>query len=144
MSSIECIELLTEVSNLSQQMILIIDALDECSDPHNLLSGLQSRLVDCSRVRIFISSRPSLGHSIYSRLSMKNNLVISQFQSEADIQRHIDHETKSPDRRAQSVMSSEQAEKLRTMLIARAGGMYVYLHSILELQLIVIAQVSLG
>ena len=116
----ECVELLIEITNIHRQTIWVIDALDECHDPYELLDQLDTiQSKTSSSLNIFISSR----HSIQTPNRLALALVIQHFKSSSDISAFIEGEIHSPSRRVRSGMTLEQMLQLHDLLLSRAEGM---------------------
>lgn len=115
----ESVDLLAEITNSADQTTLILDALDECSDPYAFLGCLESLLGKCAKIRVFISARLS----VLQTPEFSHSLSISHFVSSSDMETFINCEINSQDRRARSGMTPEQAQQLRRILVSRAEGM---------------------
>ena len=115
-------ELLIEITNTHRQTIRVIDALDECHDPYELLDQLDTiQMKTSSSLNIFISSR----HSIQTPNRFALAHVIQHFKSSSDISAFIKGEIHSPSRRVRSGMTPEQALQLHDLLLSRAEGISI-------------------
>lgn len=121
MSTAECIELLIETICLQGSTILLIDALDECYDPDELLAHLEIIQNQSDNVQIFLTSRVSVDNDF----NFPEARIIENFNSSSDIQVFIDHETTLIERTRRSGITPAQAEDFKYLLASRAEGMWV-------------------
>ena len=121
MSFVECVDLLVETIRLQGPTTLIVDALDECRDPYELLTCLESIQHQTAGVKIFLTSR----FSIQNDMSFTSARVISKFDSAADIEAFINRELNARERKSRSGMTATQAAEFQNLLASRADGMYV-------------------
>ncbi|KAG0691812.1 hypothetical protein DFH29DRAFT_1010121 [Suillus ampliporus] len=105
-------DLLVEASKLVVRPVLVIDALDECKDHHDLLGHLV-KLAEDSRIRIFVTSRiePDIKDALHhlSTISLKDKADKMQ----DDIRVHITEQLKTQKR------LSRLPETLRTMILEK-------------------------
>ena len=120
-SLVECVDLLVETIHLQGPTTLIIDALDECYDPYELMSCLESIQQQTFDVKIFLTSR----FSIQNDLHFDTARVISKFDSSSDIEAFINREVNANERKVRSGMTAIQAVEFQDLLASRADGMYV-------------------
>ena len=106
-------ELLIEITNTHRQTIWVIDALDECHDPYELLDQLDTIQTKTSgSLNILISFRQSI--QTPNRFALAHVIQHFKFSSEGEI--------RSPSRRVRSGMILEQVLQLRDLLLSRAEG----------------------
>ena len=118
-SLIECVDLMVEVLCLQGQTVIFIDALDECYNPYELLSCLESIQKHSARVKYFLTSR----FSIPKDINFPNAKIISSFASSSDIENFIKCETTSRERTVRSGMTADQAAEIQALLASHADGM---------------------
>lgn len=117
-----CISLLTKLISACQNTTIIIDALDECSDPLELLSDLKEISSSMSGVKYFFSSRMNVNvHEEFPGCAK----VETNSRSDEDIKFYIETEVKERKRRL--LNAREDAQDLETRLVEiltrRAQGM---------------------
>ena len=118
-SMAECVESLIETIRMQGPAILLIDALDECHNPYELLDSLETIQSECPEVRLFMTSRLS----VQNDLNFVNATMISSFSSSIDIDTFIMRETTLPERTIRSGMTPGQMETFQTLLARHANGM---------------------
>lgn len=121
----DCLEVLTEsfLHFSNQPWTIIVDALDECKKPAELVSGLKS-IVDINKnARLFLSSREGNFGPVKARYfpTMSNRIQIEQ-QNHEDIQNYVKIQIEI--RREGTSLSDAQAIELEKVLINGAEGMF--------------------
>lgn len=117
-----CVQLLEGIfaSNSGTHFTIIIDALDECEDYDMLLQFLLSTTKTTRNVRLAFSSRFQVQvDAIFTNVVT----VTITSQNKEDIKEFLNIEI--PKRRVGSGMTDGQADRLKTVLMARASGMFV-------------------
>ena len=100
-----------------EQVTLVFDALDECSDYDQFLGALSELTLSKSELRIFVSSR--FGTDLGPYLPSHQKLPISQLNA-GDISSYVDTEVAK--RYPGSGMSQEQSERLKAAIKRYADG----------------------
>ena len=120
LSADDCVSLLDEIFSSAQKRryTIVIDALDECDDFDSALQCLKAASQAHENVRFFFSSRLQVNVRDYFP---EGQLVSIQTCNSRDIEKFLDIEI--PRRRVGSGMTDSQSDRLRTVLIGRAGGM---------------------
>ena len=119
----ECVELLIELAKLTGKVTWVVDALDECHNPHELMECLNVTQRDASNVKIFLSSRRDI--DVPRTHNFADLKLVEDFDSSLDMETFIKHEVDLPSRRDRSGMTAVQASQLCSLLLSRAEGMYV-------------------
>lgn len=99
---------------------LIIDALDECKDPGDLLEGLRRLKEGFSKLRVLVSSREGILDPFKQLFPSVISVRIEQ-QNREDINVYIHQEVESRGQRFG--LSETQAAELERLLSTRAQGM---------------------
>ncbi|KAH6962195.1 hypothetical protein BKA56DRAFT_598467 [Ilyonectria sp. MPI-CAGE-AT-0026] len=100
----------------------ILDALDECDDEPcaELMTALQTLMEECSRLKLFISSRPD--RDIQRYFGSQPLIKIQATDNQDDIRKYV-QEKLSSDRRWEGV-SLELQEEIQRELLERSNGMF--------------------
>lgn len=100
----------------------ILDALDECDDEPctELMTALQTLMAECSRLKLFISSRPD--RDIQRYFGSQPLIKIQATDNQDDIGKYV-QEKLSNDRRWEGV-SVELREEIQRELLERSNGMF--------------------
>lgn len=116
-----CVSLLSKILSSSSNTIIIIDALDECSDPSDLLSNLKEASTSAkSGTRFFFSSRMNVDVSEEFPECAK---IDSGVESQDDIEFYVRTEVKGRKRRLLHGKAPELEDMLVEVLTQRAQGM---------------------
>ena len=101
---------------------IIIDALDECDKPNELLRVLREVSIGSSSVKIFLSSQMHIG---VDAIFGDPFCVTIDTENESDIEYFIKKELVVPERRkdTESGMTDDLAERLGEVLLKYARGM---------------------
>ena len=119
----ECCDLLAQVIQLHKRTTFVVDALDECSDPEELLDRL-SELCRTKNCQLLVSSRFNISQfNIDVRNYVDKNIVLSDDTTAADVNDFIEQEVKAQKHRNRSGMNHQQAKQLERLLKSRAQGM---------------------
>jgi Cdc6-like AAA superfamily ATPase len=121
----QCVLFLVELSKFHGCMTIAIDALDECTDPRGLLICLETVCARSEKLKLFFSSRD--GVLVHEQFPDCLKVRADTSESRGDIQDFIEGELGNPKRRNAKVITNEMANRLKDILIKRAGGMFVYL-----------------
>lgn len=116
---------LTEVSESFDQVYIVIDALDECSDQHMVFALIAALVRDCSvKIKIFVTSRREQ-YILHSFAKLKCPMLeIEAKKVDADIAIFVDVEIDLQSADYQyGVIDLELKEKIKTSLITRSNGM---------------------
>ena len=120
----ESVELVVELTSSCTQTTIIIDALDECSQPYPLLRALQQILDKAAgRVRLFVSSRVNV--DVSSALTTVSRINLHAEDTYADVYDYVWKEVKQSKRRLLKGKEPELENKVVETLSHRAQGMYV-------------------
>jgi Cdc6-like AAA superfamily ATPase len=103
-----------------QSRILIIDALDECRDPKQLLKGLYHLTEKCAKLQILISSREGFLNAVEKLFPSLRTVKIENRNAD-DMNKYVHQEVQN--RYSEYGFSSGQADRLETFLQAKASGM---------------------
>jgi hypothetical protein len=123
----ECGEILADLICLRGSTSIVVDALDECSAPMRVLACLRQvwKKTDC--LKLFFTSR--LHVEVNSPLAFPNATTVragsGSDSSSKDIKSFILRELAREERRNSEVITPELADRMVTILIRRAQGMYV-------------------
>lgn len=119
----ECLDLVRETFRDQPQTswTIIIDALDECKAPRELLDSLKFLNDSTSRLRFLVSSREGNLEYIKNNCFPLLTLLNIEQKNSDDIRKYIQKEVQM--RRQGVSMSDAQAHKLETILLRRAQGM---------------------
>ena len=127
----ECQEMLKEVFRYHEEVILLVDALDECpeSSRANLLDAFDKLIIHAKenevKMKIVISSRED--PDITQRLQQTGNIAISALDNGDDIMKMVKHNisnfrTSTNDAARESPIITEDLEKDIIALFARKAG----------------------
>jgi hypothetical protein len=125
LSRMEYIVLLTECLNSNEQTFFVIDGLDECSQPTDFLEELAGIYDTTQNIAVYLSSRH--GIPIKNYFDSVQLLPVVPENTSKDIKAYIEREVEDRQRRRLGCVTISQAETLSGLLIAKAGGMYVYI-----------------
>ncbi|PQE17175.1 ankyrin repeat protein [Rutstroemia sp. NJR-2017a WRK4] len=125
-----CLSLLSRSvdDNPSMSVILVIDAIDECAEPNELLKCLQEIRGSESKVRnirIFISSRDGPNVKRYLPDMLEVDIAVNNRE---DIRSYLDKEVASrrdSEPEGESVMTDQQALELRHVLLEHSNGIQI-------------------
>ena len=117
----ECEELLVTLMKLRGKTAIVIDGLDECSEPMQLLRSLHQVWKGSNRLKIFLTSRLDVA---VTEVFPKIKTIRSDFAKTADdIREYIRKELQWKERRNAKVITEELAERMVNILTQRAQGM---------------------
>ena len=118
----ECSELLTELTSCYSNLTIIVDALDECEKPYELLRALK-RVGDSStsQTKLFVSSR--LNVNVASVMIFHRKIDIQSQSASKDMENFLHTEVKQRDRRLLKGRYPELEDRLIKVLRDRAQGM---------------------
>ncbi|KAL8689587.1 MAG: hypothetical protein Q9218_004776 [Villophora microphyllina] len=125
----DCVNLLKQFIQSHQQTTIVIDALDECRKPFELLECLGDIHECCDNMRLFITAR--FGAPETRKLS--DAVIITDLKTDSDMKSFIKQEIKSDERRKESGMTPEQAVDLQQLLLHKAQGMFRWVELQLDL-----------
>jgi len=109
---------------------IVLDALDECTERKDLLKWIQQMTSwKGSMLHLSTTSRPEEDIARHLRLLDPDYVYIKQDLVSRDIARYIDSVLEMEDR-----WSDEIKEIIKSMLLESAGGMYVQLDASIRLQ----------
>ena len=118
----ESANIVGELINPWSQTTIIIDALDECSQPYPLLRTLKRIIEDSAgRVKIFVSSRMNVDVSDVLESVSRVNIQVKD--TSADVREYIWKELKESDRRLLKGREPELEDRMIATLNSRAQGM---------------------
>ena len=118
----ESANIIVELISSWSQTIIIIDALDECSQPYPLLRTLKNVMEDSmGRVRLFFSSRMNV--DVSNVLVDISRVDIQVEDTSADMHEYIWKELKKSDRNLLGGREPELEDRMVTTLNSRAQGM---------------------
>ncbi|TVY81859.1 Ankyrin-3 [Lachnellula suecica] len=109
------------------RITIVIDALDECVNFSKLLEVLHKVFNSKDAVRIFFSSRFEVEVTNYFP---KAETIVIKEQNGPDIVNYID--TKVAERRVGSGLTDAQAAELRSILINRHEGMFIWVKLVID------------
>lgn len=124
-SFIELKTLLREILKSGIKLRIIIDALDECDKPKELLKALRDASEDnTGGLELLVSSRHEV--SVNEKLSNAVIVNLSQWVSETDMVTYITTEVsdREKDERILEGQRPDLEDRLIKILSRRAGGMY--------------------
>lgn len=118
----ESSNIVAELVNSWSQTTIIIDALDECSQPYPLLRTLK-RVIGSSagRVKLFVSSRMNV--DVADVLVDVSRVEIQVQDTSADVYKYVWKELKEGDRRLLKGREPELEDRMIATLNSRAQGM---------------------
>lgn len=118
----ECLDLLIELSCAWSEVIIILDALDECSDPSTVLAGLTEIYSKSeSTVKLFLSSRMDV--DVPCHFPNCHKIQIDAGKSSYDVEIFIRGEVNGQKRRLLDGKRPDLEDRLIGILTARAQGM---------------------
>ncbi len=128
----ECIELMADLSASWPRNTVIIDALDECTAPSEVLDALQDLCAkSTSSVKIFLSSRMNV--EIPFHFPDCERIQIDEGRNSGDIESYVQGEVWGQKRRLLDARRPDLEERLVQILTTRAQGMFIWV----KLQLLV-------
>ena len=121
----ECKQLMIEMSGCWTRSTLIIDALDECSTPLEVLDGLRDVCAQSSsKLKILASSRMNVEVPHY--FPDCERLRIEEGQESGDLESYVRGEVLHAKRRLLDGKRPDLEERLMQILISRAHGMFIW------------------
>lgn len=121
LSLAECEDLLVTLMNLRGKTVIVIDGIDECTEPMQLLRALHQIWSKFSQLKLFLTSRLDVA---VSEIFPSIPTVKSDFaKTTTDIRNYIEEELNREDRRNVKVITDELAERMVNILTQRAQGM---------------------
>ena len=118
----ECSELLTELISSHSNITIILDALDECEEPYELLRALKTIANSSTgHIKLFVSSR--LNINVSSVLIPRSKIDIQSQRISNDMDIFLHTEVKKGDRRLLKGNFPELEDRLIEVLRDRAQGM---------------------
>ncbi|KAI9772499.1 MAG: hypothetical protein M1840_000704 [Geoglossum simile] len=139
----DCKRLLIELTRSTGTYTIIIDALDECSDPSELVEFLNFTAESSKGLQIFFSSR--LEDHITPKFTSVSSIEINQKRNQGDITAFVEGECRrrrevirSRCPREPEQMTDDLAKKLQILLKDRAGDMFRWVE--LQLNLVLVIQ----
>lgn len=124
----DCIRLLSDLLNSAGTCIFIIDGLDECSNPYELMKALRDISDSTDHLKLFVSSRleDRVTVDFPQRLcqlitSEENGHDVESFIENDIKRRRIEINRRNPDQPEE--MNDELAEELTLLLKKHAQGM---------------------
>jgi len=128
----ECIDLMADLTATWPHNTIIIDALDECTAPSEVLDALQSVCTKSpSSVKVFLSSRMNV--EIPFHFPDCERIQIDEGKNSGDIESYIQGEVWGQKRRLLDARRPDLEERLIQILTTRAQGMFIWV----KLQLLV-------
>ena len=122
LSLAESANILCEIIKPWSQTTIIIDALDECSQPYPLLRTLKRVVTDSAgRVKLFVSSRMNV--DVSSVLVNVTRVDVQIGDTSEDMSKYISKELKESDRRLLRGREPELEDRVIAILNSRAQGM---------------------
>ena len=117
----ECKDLMITLMGFRGDVIIVMDGLDECSQPNHLLRALQEIWEKYPRLKLFLTSRldVDVGDVFPNIITVRSDFG----KTSEDIQEYIRKELQRPERRNPKVITDELAERMVTILTQRAQGM---------------------
>ncbi|TVY15851.1 E3 ubiquitin-protein ligase MIB1 [Lachnellula arida] len=109
------------------RITIVIDALDECVNFNKLLEILHQVFASTDRVRIFFSSRFDV--DVNRHFPDAQKVVIEQ-QNGPDILKYVD--TEISERRVGSGLTDEQAVELKSIVMRRHEGMFIWVVLVID------------
>ncbi|KAE9375949.1 hypothetical protein N431DRAFT_404041 [Stipitochalara longipes BDJ] len=127
----QCEELLVKLMTLRGKTIVVIDGIDECSAPMELLRSLYNVWKNFPRLKVFLTSRLDVE---VNEVFHKIITVQSDYSKTSDdIREYITQELRRKDRRNKKVITKELAERMIVILVKRAQGMFRWVELQLDL-----------
>jgi hypothetical protein len=131
-----------KASGITRPVIIIIDALDECSDiraPETILTSLASKVNDVDSLKVFVSSRPtsSTNDAFADDELRKRRAVFFLHDVErdivkADIKSYIISRLQSKARLRKVAIDDWPPEHLVDKLVDKAAGLFIYASTVCE------------
>ena len=123
----ECVAILHGLCDAWPRTTIIIDALDECLGPSELLHGLgEVRTKATSTVQVSISSRMHIDVPFY--FPDYEQIHIEEGKNSGDIEKYVREEVNSGGRQKRRLLDGKRPDleaRLVQILIARAQGMFI-------------------
>ena len=123
----ECVAILHELCDAWPRTTIIIDALDECLAPSEVLHGLgEVRTKATSTVQMFISSRMHISVPFY--FPNCEQIHIEAGKNSGDIEKYVREEVNSGGSQKRRLLDGKRPDfeaRLVQILIARAQGMFI-------------------
>ena len=118
----ECEEDLIDVIGRNSMTYIVIDALDECSEPMILLRSLRSVASASSHLKIFLTSRMHV--PVLDEFNRAFVVSITE-QNSKDIQHYVQCELHNWEKLRRSPLSADESlrDEVATVLISQAGSM---------------------
>ncbi|KAN0120216.1 hypothetical protein V8E51_002424 [Hyaloscypha variabilis] len=127
----QCEDLLVKLMTLRGKTLIVIDGIDECSAPMELLRSLHGVWKNFSKLKVFLTSRLDVEvSSIFHRIPIVQSEVS---KTSDDIREYITQELNRKDRRNKKVITDELAERMTNILTKRAQGMFRWVELQLDL-----------
>ena len=118
----ESAKIVGELISSRLQTIIIVDALDECSQPYPLLRALQQVIEGSTgSVRLFVSSRMNV--EVFNVFDHVSRIDIQVQDTSADVSKYVRREVKEHKQRLLRGREPELEDRLITTLTTRAQGM---------------------
>lgn len=120
-----CITLIIELSCCWRRSVFIIDALDECSAPNEVLNGLSDICAKSnSNIKVFLSSRMHVEVSFY--FPQCDKILMEEGQHSGDSEAYVRGEVLGQRRRLLDGKRPDLEERLMLIMIERAHGMFIW------------------
>lgn len=118
-------EVFVSLLYLTDLTYIVIDALDECSDPEELLDNLLNLVStpEC-RIKILLTSRYVSEPGICTMLEEIQSVKVSAAKTQADMGRVVDDGVSALASSRRAALSRPLAEKVKSRMKANASGMY--------------------
>ena len=127
----QCKDLLVKLMTLRGETLIVIDGIDECSAPMELLRSLHDVWKNFPKLKVFLTSRLDVEvSSIFHRIPTVQSEVS---KTSDDIREYITQELNRKDRRNKKVITDELAERMTNILVKRAQGMFRWVELQLDL-----------
>lgn len=118
----ECIDLITELVGSWSRAIIVIDALDECSNAPEVLIALRNiHKRSSTRLKIFVSSRMNI--DVLHDLSDCEKVQVDEGINSGDIEAFVRSEVVNQQRRLLDGKRPDLESRLIRVLVTRAQGM---------------------
>jgi hypothetical protein len=126
LSSRDCEGLIRDIlhqaeSSHSGSFRIVIDALDECEEPENLLRSLRTATKDCNNIYFMLSSRPNV--QVHAYLPAAVPVDIEAVRSREDMIVFVRNEIEHRDQRLLLGKALHMEKHLSTLLTNEANGM---------------------
>ncbi|KFY54785.1 hypothetical protein V497_07443 [Pseudogymnoascus sp. VKM F-4516 (FW-969)] len=127
----QCEDLLVRLMTLRGKTIILIDGIDECSAPMELLRSLHTVWKNFPELKVFLTSRLDVEvSSIFHKIPTVQSEVS---KTSDDIREYITQELHRKERRNKKVITNELAERMTNILTKRAQGMFRWVELQLDL-----------